>query len=249
MEQLTLLQGDSLANLTASPGSEEATKMTVRSGRKCCESYKRQGPLGSLVRMCLASSRWHSMACLLTWKMKDTTAKRSLYQLAASAPVTAENEFGLWGTPRCADGMAHPLRDPQNIAGKGRSRLEDQVALWPTPRAGKTSGENAETWQKRADAGSVATPPLALAVKMYPTPTVQGAENDAGPSQFKRNTPPLNAAVHGDQKQTGSLNPAWVEWLMGYPSGWTDLEDSETPSSRKSQPKSSAVSSQSKTER
>ena len=21
----------------------------------------------------------------------------------------------------------------------------------------------------------------------------------------------------------GSLNPAWVEWLMGYPEGWTDL--------------------------
>jgi hypothetical protein len=27
----------------------------------------------------------------------------------------------------------------------------------------------------------------------------------------------------------GSLNPTWVEWLMGFPIGWTDLEDSETP--------------------
>ena len=27
----------------------------------------------------------------------------------------------------------------------------------------------------------------------------------------------------------GSLNPMWVEWLMGFPEGWTDLEDSETP--------------------
>ena len=26
----------------------------------------------------------------------------------------------------------------------------------------------------------------------------------------------------------GSLNPMWVEWLMGFPSGWTDLEDSAT---------------------
>ena len=25
--------------------------------------------------------------------------------------------------------------------------------------------------------------------------------------------------------QGGSLNPQWVEWLMGYPSGWTDLRD------------------------
>src|SRR3989304_2603564 len=27
----------------------------------------------------------------------------------------------------------------------------------------------------------------------------------------------------------GQLNPTWVEWLMGFPLGWTDLEDSETP--------------------
>jgi hypothetical protein len=26
----------------------------------------------------------------------------------------------------------------------------------------------------------------------------------------------------------GKLNPKWVEWLMGFPLGWTDLEDSET---------------------
>jgi len=32
----------------------------------------------------------------------------------------------------------------------------------------------------------------------------------------------------------GSLNPMWVEWLMGFPLGWTDLEDSETHSSHRS---------------
>ncbi len=37
----------------------------------------------------------------------------------------------------------------------------------------------------------------------------------------------------------GPLNPEWVEWLMGYPAGWTALEPSEIPSSRKSR-KSSA---------
>ena len=29
----------------------------------------------------------------------------------------------------------------------------------------------------------------------------------------------------GREKTTGQLNPTWVEWLMGYPSGWTDLKD------------------------
>lgn len=32
----------------------------------------------------------------------------------------------------------------------------------------------------------------------------------------------------------GQLNPTWVEWLMGFPLGWTDLNASETPSCRSS---------------
>ncbi len=69
----------------------------------------------------------------------------------------------------------------------------------------------------------------------WPTPTVQDGENAAGLSQFARNTLPLNAevfrefvrnmtpeqvkAIIGDRR----LNPAWVENLMGWPIGWTDL--------------------------
>ena len=29
--------------------------------------------------------------------------------------------------------------------------------------------------------------------------------------------------------QSGALNPPWVEWLMGFPLGWTDLAPSATP--------------------
>jgi hypothetical protein len=32
--------------------------------------------------------------------------------------------------------------------------------------------------------------------------------------------------VHpSNETVTGKINPAWVEWLMGFPIGWTDLED------------------------
>lgn len=31
----------------------------------------------------------------------------------------------------------------------------------------------------------------------------------------------------------GRLNPAWCEWLMGFPTGWTELDVSETQLSRK----------------
>lgn len=33
---------------------------------------------------------------------------------------------------------------------------------------------------------------------------------------------PTPAAQDFDGQQRAYLNPAWVEWLMGYPTGWTD---------------------------
>ena len=57
---------------------------------------------------------------------------------------------------------------------------------------------------------------LEVAVQMWPTPTVQDAKNNGGPSQRQSVPLPLNAEVGG------ALNPTWVEWLMGFPLGWTD---------------------------
>jgi DNA (cytosine-5)-methyltransferase 1 len=39
----------------------------------------------------------------------------------------------------------------------------------------------------------------------------------------------LQVMVKAAEGNTGQMNPQWVEWLMGYPIGWTDCEDSETP--------------------
>lgn len=97
-EQLTLFPADSPASLSVLPGSEEARATTVTSGMKCCELYKKSGQLGSLVRMCLESSIWHSTRCLLRWKVKVTKSKRSLFQLAALTPRTKETASLLWPT-------------------------------------------------------------------------------------------------------------------------------------------------------
>jgi len=40
---------------------------------------------------------------------------------------------------------------------------------------------------------------------------------------------PLGMAARIADGPNGQLNPTWVEWLMGFPEGWTDLEHSETP--------------------
>ena len=94
-EESLFSQEDFPASLSVVPGSNEARTMTAISGQKCLESYKRQGQLGSLVRMLLASSAWHSTKCVLTWKRVDTKSSRSLFQLAVSMPRTEEIGYGL----------------------------------------------------------------------------------------------------------------------------------------------------------
>jgi hypothetical protein len=77
---------------------EREKKMSVISGQKCCVLYKKQGPLGSLVRMLLGLSTWHSTKYALTWRVKVTKSNRSLFQLAALEPITRGIGSGLWPT-------------------------------------------------------------------------------------------------------------------------------------------------------
>lgn len=48
----------------------------------------------------------------------------------------------------------------------------------------------------------------------------------------KKRSRNLNDQIAAGENQTedgsGQLNPAWVEWLMGFPTGWTELNVSET---------------------
>lgn len=51
-----------------------------------------------------------------------------------------------------------------------------------------------------------------------PTPTKNDAKNTGSPGRMRRHSIPL------DGQARGPLNPEWVEWLMGWPLGWTDLK-------------------------
>jgi hypothetical protein len=108
--------------------------------------------------------------------------------------------------------------------------------LLPTPLTVSVStGKAEQTYQ--SDLKRVGNPTwqavLAVAERKWPTPTAQDAKNSTlPPSQKSRDSLPGALLREG---LTGGLNPEWVEWLMGFPAGWTDLEPSATPSSRRSQ--------------
>ncbi len=116
--------------------------------------------------------------------------------------------------------------------------------LLPTPRAGKHTTEELETWQIRNDAGKVATMPLALAVTLLPTPTTRDYKDSPGMTQLtadgrdrtdqlpRRIYALASSPVAGGMK----LTPEFLSWLMGFPPDWlSPLRGAPaTPSSRKS---------------
>jgi hypothetical protein len=62
----------------------------------------------------------------------------------------------------------------------------------------------------------------------WPTPTVNDSKNSTlPPSQIKHDNIP-GAMLRDGEAPGGQLNPTWVEWLMGWPLGWTDLKPLET---------------------
>lgn len=68
-------------------------------------------------------------------------------------------------------------------------------------------------------------------------PTVRSSERAASASlnAVQNITNPRGNLEEAIYEATGLLvQPPFAEWMMGYPSGWTSLEDLETPSSPKS---------------
>lgn len=122
-EQLTLYPADSPVNHFPLPGSAEAQKMTVTSGRKCLELLQNSDPFGLLGKMLLESSIWRSTQCYLTWKPKATPQGRLLFQLVASAPRTDDTGQQLWlTTPIAQESSAG--RSKKNLGQKQNSNAE-----------------------------------------------------------------------------------------------------------------------------
>jgi len=66
---------------------------------------------------------------------------------------------------------------------------------------------------------------------MWPTPRCF-MHKDALTDRGKSNLGEVVNQIEG-MSITGQLNPTWVEWLMGWPLGWTDLKPLETDKFRK----------------
>jgi hypothetical protein len=109
---------------------------------------------------------------------------------------------------------------------------ESASGLWRTPTVGMVNQARAkdpEYGVRLLEKGQTMT--LAAQVlnkKLWPTPTARDYKGWRKPETLaaagRGATNSLNDALTC-QGQHGALNPTWVEWLMGFPQGWTDLKD------------------------
>jgi len=105
---------------------------------------------------------------------------------------------------------------------------ESEFGLLPTVRANKwglpdSHGNNNRKGLSEKSGDGLST----WAKKMLPTPTTNDSQNSSlPPSQKDRDG---LSGIMLTSGMNGQLNPRFVEWMMGYPTGWTELEDSATP--------------------
>jgi len=207
--------------------------MTDTSGRKCLELSKLSGRLGLLEKMLLDTSLWASTRCYLTWKPKDTKQGALLFRLSPQMPATGETGAGLWGTPNTMDhlpaGISANYKESLTGRRKKPSNLRDQAqepVLWATPSASSWEPPKRDDWTWTGlywidHKGEKKQTRLKDQAQMYPTPAARDYKGMSGKGRQERKGNPKDTLPNA---VGGSLNPQWVEWLMGYPVGYTDLD-------------------------
>ena len=141
-------------------------------------------------------------------------------------------------TPTASDHRSQPTSKSWKAKGAINYKLSNPEiqAKWPTPDANCGIRGTQEKWVPVRKSGQPAQYSINQAVRdaekiKWPTPQASDHRdrgNMSNPCVQRRveigKQISLSQSVH---PTSGQLNPPWVEWLMGWPQGWTDLKPLE----------------------
>lgn len=155
-------------------------------------------------------------------------------------------DISLWEEPKLLEALPQSGMTVNGnlyqLPRRVRRTLENECLLLPTPTAVTRPMEgNVRMYRAQIDAGNMteaeANAILGKSVweaqgklaARYPTMSANGMGN-TGSQQMLQSLVESGVLTDLEKRQMtagngGKLNPMWVEWLMGFPTGWTDLED------------------------
>lgn len=157
---------------------------------------------GSFVKYDLDSSLWKTHQCSLLGDLEP---------FSETWP-----RWGLMRSGECWEQQMSALRTSETESGS----LEKK---WPTPTA-----HDAKDTGTAPSEGNRNTPCLAYQAQNWPTPRTMGMCGGTGSWELLKKNTTIEEARQMGAGNGGKLNPTWVEWLMGWPLGWTDLKPLET---------------------
>ena len=217
---LTWFRGASLARTSALPaGAQELTGSAAACGSTWRGSLARFDPASRSWRTAQPSLLGDSDECSVTWPRSGMTAGGQCWELPTLALPTSETGSGVWvGTPTTGDALGSTGLS-ERFRTKTPTPLEF-VNMWPTPTSSLGTNGGRVTPAKAREGGTLIE---ALSARTFATPTARDwRSGKASQATHDKNSRPLSEQIGG------SLNPTWVEWLMGWPIGWTDLKHSGT---------------------
>jgi len=257
-DSLTLWPVDSRARILASlEKAQESTESKVGYGQKWRASLAKFDPDSRSWKTAQLSLIEDSDESSVTWPRSGMTADGHCWELQMLGHRTNVIGSGLWRTPSASvvDAKSSVVKLTGRTPKDPQVGLADQIMaaerhMWPTPTV---CGNN-----NRKGVSATSGDGLATAVRKYPTQSATDGQRGgvmtanmtgksltqvvnsmerqtfatpiardwkSGKSSQKtidRNSRPLSEQIGGQ------MNPTWVEWLMGWPTGWTDLKPLET---------------------
>jgi hypothetical protein len=247
--QLTLFAEDSRAKTSLQRVKEQELPESVRDfGRSMRESLEKFGLNLSLPKTHHCFELGDLELSSKTWPRWGMMQDGACWELGTLVRPIKETECGSWRTPAAREPginverletksgepvgsmCRHYDKQTGRVAQIGLTQQVRAKAAWSTPTRRDWKGTNAPEGLTRKD-GKSRLDQLPNAVAYGGTQTQQKwmtpqARDWKGPS---------GRAYKGEAKdqpsqtqQAGQLNPSWVEWLMGWPIGWTDSKPLET---------------------
>ena len=157
-------------------------------------------------------------------QMWPTPTVHGVHNRAGLSPNSGDGlstavKSAMWPTPRQEDGESTGM-SAARLATRDPDNLPTAVKLWPTPNVVDAKGGTRNGKGQTQLCHIVQTD-----ARLWPTPASRDFRAPNNPDGASRLSRPPTSGEQLPNAVGGVLSPDWVELMMGFPPGWTAIDD------------------------